>query len=231
MFFLLPSICHGISCLVVLTFYPKTHTIPLFSLSMASLSANSVMQRSEADPLPCPRCNSSNTKFCYYNNYSLSQPRHFCRACKRYWTRGGTLRNVPIGGGYRKTKKFKRPQPPPAPNPFHTMHMPPLHLNFPFLETRVSSDTPRFDHTHAPKSGFSPYFRNGFDQNIEDRADFIGFGSSNFAQQMPCEEMQVVVGSGQIGNQIEQISSSSLLWNSNDVAVWFDPSSSVSSMI
>ncbi|XP_022946982.1 dof zinc finger protein DOF3.2-like isoform X3 [Cucurbita moschata] len=25
--------------------------------------------------LRCPRCDSTNTKFCYYNNYSLSQPR------------------------------------------------------------------------------------------------------------------------------------------------------------
>ncbi|XP_074374156.1 dof zinc finger protein DOF5.7-like [Apium graveolens] len=56
----------------------------------------------------CPRCNSPNTKFCYYNNYSLSQPRHFCKACKRYWTKGGALRNVPIGGGCRKTKKANR---------------------------------------------------------------------------------------------------------------------------
>ncbi|KAH0699721.1 hypothetical protein KY284_013936 [Solanum tuberosum] len=59
--------------------------------------------------LKCPRCDSSNTKFCYYNNYSLSQPRHFCKACKRYWTRGGTLRNVPVGGGCRKNKRIKRP--------------------------------------------------------------------------------------------------------------------------
>ncbi|KAM7254708.1 hypothetical protein ACFE04_019949 [Oxalis oulophora] len=59
--------------------------------------------------LNCPRCDSTNTKFCYYNNYSLSQPRHFCKACKRYWTRGGTLRNVPVGGGCRKNKRVKRP--------------------------------------------------------------------------------------------------------------------------
>lgn len=59
--------------------------------------------------LRCPRCYSSNTKFCYYNNYSLSQPRHFCKACKRYWTRGGTLRNVPVGGGCRKNKRAKKP--------------------------------------------------------------------------------------------------------------------------
>ncbi|XP_025621971.1 uncharacterized protein [Arachis hypogaea] len=55
----------------------------------------------------CPRCDSMNTKFCYYNNYSLSQPRYFCKACKRYWTHGGALRNVPVGGGSRKPKRAK----------------------------------------------------------------------------------------------------------------------------
>lgn len=58
-------------------------------------------------PQKCPRCDSSNTKFCYYNNYSLSQPRYFCKACRRYWTQGGTLRNVPVGGGCRKSKRPK----------------------------------------------------------------------------------------------------------------------------
>ncbi|GLU13348.1 hypothetical protein SLE2022_299860 [Rubroshorea leprosula] len=57
--------------------------------------------------LKCPRCDSPNTKFCYYNNYSLTQPRHFCKTCRRYWTKGGALRNVPIGGGCRKNKKEK----------------------------------------------------------------------------------------------------------------------------
>ncbi|KAJ0758745.1 putative transcription factor C2C2-Dof family [Helianthus annuus] len=56
-------------------------------------------------PLKCPRCNSTNTKFCYYNNYSLTQPRYFCKACKRYWTKGGSLRSVPVGGGSRKNKR------------------------------------------------------------------------------------------------------------------------------
>uniref|UniRef100_A0A0C9RXA9 TSA: Wollemia nobilis Ref_Wollemi_Transcript_6609_1574 transcribed RNA sequence n=1 Tax=Wollemia nobilis TaxID=56998 RepID=A0A0C9RXA9_9CONI len=58
--------------------------------------------------LKCPRCDSTNTKFCYYNNYSLSQPRHFCKTCRRYWTKGGALRTVPVGGGCRKNKKAKR---------------------------------------------------------------------------------------------------------------------------
>ena len=58
-------------------------------------------------PQKCPRCDSLNTKFCYYNNYSLSQPRYFCKTCRRYWTQGGTLRNVPVGGGCRKGKRAK----------------------------------------------------------------------------------------------------------------------------
>ncbi|KAF5464497.1 hypothetical protein F2P56_014570 [Juglans regia] len=56
--------------------------------------------------LNCPRCNSTITKFCYYNNYSLTQPRYFCKTCRRYWTEGGSLRNVPVGGGSRKNKKY-----------------------------------------------------------------------------------------------------------------------------
>ncbi|KAK8951605.1 Dof zinc finger protein DOF3.5 [Platanthera zijinensis] len=55
----------------------------------------------------CPRCESSNTKFCYYNNYSLTQPRYFCKGCRRYWTKGGSLRNVPVGGGCRKNRRGK----------------------------------------------------------------------------------------------------------------------------
>lgn len=57
--------------------------------------------------MKCPRCESTNTKFCYFNNYSLSQPRHFCKTCRRYWTRGGALRSVPVGGGCRRNKKSK----------------------------------------------------------------------------------------------------------------------------
>lgn len=55
----------------------------------------------------CPRCGCSNTKFCYYNNYSLTQPRYFCKGCRRYWTKGGSLRNVPVGGGCRKNRRGK----------------------------------------------------------------------------------------------------------------------------
>ncbi|PWA69101.1 dof zinc finger protein DOF3.4 [Artemisia annua] len=58
--------------------------------------------------LPCPRCHSEDTKFCYYNNYTTSQPRHFCRSCHRHWTHGGVLRNIPVGGRSRKNTKRKK---------------------------------------------------------------------------------------------------------------------------
>ncbi|WZZ10413.1 dof zinc finger protein DOF1.5 [Brassica rapa] len=54
--------------------------------------------------IACPRCKSMETKFCYFNNYNVKQPRHFCRGCQRYWTAGGALRNVPVGAGRRKAK-------------------------------------------------------------------------------------------------------------------------------
>ncbi|XP_006644059.1 cyclic dof factor 2-like [Oryza brachyantha] len=54
--------------------------------------------------LLCPRCNSMETKFCYFNNYNVHQPRHFCRNCQRYWTAGGAMRNVPVGAGRRRNK-------------------------------------------------------------------------------------------------------------------------------
>ncbi|CAH8368555.1 unnamed protein product [Eruca vesicaria subsp. sativa] len=69
---------------------------------------NTTMESRKSRPnekVNCPRCNSTNTKFCYYNNYSLTQPRYFCKGCRRYWTEGGTLRNVPVGGSSRKNKR------------------------------------------------------------------------------------------------------------------------------
>ena len=75
----------------------------------------------------CPRCDSMNTKFCYYNNYSLSQPRYLCKSCRRYWTKGGFLRNVPVRGGTsrksRRTNNNKTLRLTPN-HPSSTNHMP-----------------------------------------------------------------------------------------------------------
>ncbi|KAH9767704.1 hypothetical protein KPL71_011366 [Citrus sinensis] len=82
--------------------------------STGAIRPNSMTERARMAKMPqpetalkCPRCESTNTKFCYFNNYSLSQPRHFCKTCRRYWTRGGALRNVPVGGGCRRNKRSK----------------------------------------------------------------------------------------------------------------------------
>ncbi|CAJ1972339.1 unnamed protein product [Sphenostylis stenocarpa] len=72
--------------------------------------------RPQKDQALNPRCNSTNTKFCYYNNYSLSQPRYFCKTCRRYWTEGGSLRNVPVGGSPRKNKRPTSASSSPAPS-------------------------------------------------------------------------------------------------------------------
>ncbi|XP_065879585.1 dof zinc finger protein DOF1.6-like [Euphorbia lathyris] len=74
---------------------------------LKTVDSSNQNQNNQLPPQKCPRCESVNTKFCYYNNYSLSQPRYFCKTCRRYWTHGGTLRNVPVGGGCRKGKRLK----------------------------------------------------------------------------------------------------------------------------
>lgn len=81
----------------------------------------------EQEHLKCPRCESTNTKFCYYNNYNLSQPRHFCKNCRRYWTKGGALRNIPVGGGSRKnTKRSSNPKRPSSSSSTSSVSSPPV---------------------------------------------------------------------------------------------------------
>ncbi|CAI9271583.1 unnamed protein product [Lactuca saligna] len=99
---------------------------------------------------PCPRCGSSSTKFCYYNNYSLTQPRYFCKGCRRYWTKGGSLRNIPVGGGCRKTRRAKSIR----------------------ISDMVNSQN---FHSHGG-DGTTDYGGRG--GNIEDRGDGIGGGST-----------------------------------------------------
>uniref|UniRef100_A0A1J3JQK2 Dof zinc finger protein n=1 Tax=Noccaea caerulescens TaxID=107243 RepID=A0A1J3JQK2_NOCCA len=93
---------------------PQFSSPPASQAGSSQTRVNSMVERARIAkvPLPeaalkCPRCDSTNTKFCYFNNYNLTQPRHFCKTCRRYWTRGGALRNVPVGGGFRRNKRSK----------------------------------------------------------------------------------------------------------------------------
>lgn len=88
-----------------------TMTTMTTTTKMATISTTNRNQDALAEAMkrpdkiiPCPRCKSMETKFCYFNNYNVNQPRHFCKGCQRYWTAGGALRNVPVGAGRRKSK-------------------------------------------------------------------------------------------------------------------------------
>jgi hypothetical protein len=62
----------------------------------------------------CPRCASPDTKFCYFNNYNIKQPRFFCKARAR------------CGCGAHALTAHTRPHP--QPGPALTPHLPPLAL-------------------------------------------------------------------------------------------------------
>ncbi|KAI3454491.1 hypothetical protein Pfo_011154 [Paulownia fortunei] len=101
--------------------------------------------------LKCPRCESTHTKFCYYNNYSLSQPRYFCKTCRRYWTKGGTLRNIPVGGGCRKNKKVSSNSKKPSSSTDHhnqSSSSSPLILNQQNHTAGISSPLSNYNHNH-----------------------------------------------------------------------------------
>ncbi|CAA2956623.1 dof zinc finger -like [Olea europaea subsp. europaea] len=93
---------------------PPPPQLPHATGGSGSVRVGSMAERARLASIPmpeaslrCPRCESTNTKFCYFNNYNFSQPRHFCKSCRRYWTRGGALRTVPVGGGCRRNKRSK----------------------------------------------------------------------------------------------------------------------------
>ncbi|XP_041994009.1 dof zinc finger protein DOF5.1-like [Salvia splendens] len=187
--------------------------------------------------LHCPRCDSSNTKFCYFNNYSLSQPRHFCKSCKRYWTRGGTLRNVPVGGGCRRNKRHSATSLPqidlPLPPLFHSLNASSSELYFPLSSFRVSSDDSGFGQNRinglglgfsskpiqvAPSSPFASAANNS-----------VFFGSSTMASLLHYDD-RLSWDPNQTPslntNPIDQINSFDHVWNTStsSAGAWFDPS-------
>ncbi|CAI9274582.1 unnamed protein product [Lactuca saligna] len=117
------------------------------SCSKPSSNSSSLERRARPQKeaaINCPRCNSTNTKFCYYNNYSLSQPRYFCKTCRRYWTEGGSLRNVPVGGGSRKNKRSSS-----SISSHSSMSKKLPDLVVPPAATPVLSQNPRMHHEHG----------------------------------------------------------------------------------
>ncbi|XP_071737450.1 dof zinc finger protein DOF4.6-like [Rutidosis leptorrhynchoides] len=138
------------------------------NLSKPSSSSSSFEKRvrpQKSAAVNCPRCDSTNTKFCYYNNYSLSQPRYFCKTCRRYWTEGGILRNIPVGGGSRKNKRSSSSSSSSSSSYYNSSVSKKLpDLVGPSTSTSLLSQNPRIQHDHYGQDlnlGFSTHsFKN-----------------------------------------------------------------------
>ncbi|TMW96411.1 hypothetical protein EJD97_007388 [Solanum chilense] len=130
--------------------------------------------------IPCPRCNSMETKFCYYNNYNVNQPRYFCKNCQRYWTAGGTMRNVPVGSGRRKNKSSSISNYPLQAGRVeaaaHGMHLPASRANGTVLT--FGSDKPLCDSMpfppHVPYFQGAPWPYSGFPVSFYPAAPYWG---------------------------------------------------------
>ncbi|KAG0502084.1 hypothetical protein HPP92_002156 [Vanilla planifolia] len=143
--------------------------------------------------LSCPRCNSTNTKFCYYNNYSLNQPRYFCKTCRRYWTEGGSLRNVPVGGGSRKNKR-------PSSSTFSPSASS-LTSSTTTAATTATSLVSELDHAPQMPLGASNFYQGGKDLNLSFPNqnmghEFGGFPSSSSSSLSAMELLRSGMGLG-----------------------------------
>ncbi|KAK2989533.1 hypothetical protein RJ640_016657 [Escallonia rubra] len=84
---------------------------PLDRVAGVGAGAGACQRQVQLDPL------NGRMDWCYKgnkdltSNYNLSRPRHFCKNYHRYWTKVGTLRNIPVGCGSRKnTKRSSNPK-------------------------------------------------------------------------------------------------------------------------
>ncbi|KAK4380651.1 hypothetical protein RND71_002513 [Anisodus tanguticus] len=129
----------------------------------------------------CPRCGSTNTKFCYYNNYSLTQPRYFCKGCRRYWTKGGSLRNVPVGGGCRKSRRGKS-----SSSTIHHQHG----LISRNLGHGVCLNPSNIDHNHQSTSNSFDHDNNNHGPSIDLALVYANFLNSNNSKPSQPEDHQ-----------------------------------------
>nr|CAD1831839.1 unnamed protein product [Ananas comosus var. bracteatus] len=77
---------------------PPAPSLPIAACPPAALAR--LAKIPQPDPaLKCPQCDSTNTKSCYFNNCSLSQPRYL-------HPRGGP----PLGGGHLRPRRSRGPR-------------------------------------------------------------------------------------------------------------------------
>ncbi|KAL1556386.1 dof zinc finger protein 1-like isoform X1 [Salvia divinorum] len=161
--------------------------------------------------LNCPRCNSTNTKFCYYNNYSLSQPRYFCKTCRRYWTEGGSLRNIPVGGGSRKNKASSLPVSRKLPDLVPPPHDLSLgfalhHHDFKALSDIISSPPPPPQHLSSLEDPYSS-LNFSMDGLVSGYGSFQGLPETSGKLLFPFEDLK------QLSNNAHQNEGDQGYWN------------------
>ncbi|RAL48144.1 hypothetical protein DM860_005568 [Cuscuta australis] len=135
----------------------------------------------------CPRCASANTKFCYYNNYSISQPRYFCKACRRYWTKGGSLRNVPVGGGCRKTRRPKSSAPREDDDP------PRRYFNSSISPASAAGDVRQFPGESAPDRSPPPVYL----EEVQAEGFINGGGDRRLVDRNSTDELEALLLGGE----------------------------------
>ncbi|OMO62427.1 Zinc finger, Dof-type [Corchorus capsularis] len=141
-------------------------------------AAENLRPEEQHPPQKCPRCESFNTKFCYYNNYSLSQPRFFCKTCRRYWTEGGSLRNVPVGGGCRKSNRIANSKASSSGENSRPL-IPPSNPMISSTSASSLSDIPSMGSYFYPRGGFLSPFGSS---NLGLLQGFVGFPSFGFPE-------------------------------------------------
>ncbi|KAL6573966.1 hypothetical protein OROHE_001508 [Orobanche hederae] len=172
----------------------------------------SMKRQHPSEPLNCPRCASTNTKFCYYNNYNKSQPRHFCKSCKRHWTKGGTLRNVPIGGG----RKNKRPKIITATTASTAVGLNAPAQEDPNTEFRFSSFVSTFDMNNPPPNAISYHESlNAFDDHYLRNLDSVEESTITTVNNIPSSS-NVTWPGPEVGSSLELPN----YWNWNEIDVF-----------
>ncbi|KAF5206988.1 hypothetical protein FRX31_003426 [Thalictrum thalictroides] len=60
-------------------------------------------------PRQCPRCNSLETMYGYYNNYCDIQASYRCKICSHYWDHGEVLGDISVRGKRKNNEHYEAP--------------------------------------------------------------------------------------------------------------------------
>lgn len=83
---------------------PKTPFVNEENGTIKHTNTTDSLQKTWKEPdsiLPCPCCNSMETKYCYYNNQNVSQPRKFCKSHLKNKKSDSRIRHINVSEAVR----------------------------------------------------------------------------------------------------------------------------------